>query len=910
MLPKGPYNPKQTEEKILDFWLENKFYKPEYSREKGGLLKGEEVSNDQRESFSIVLPPPNANGNLHLGHMSGYLYQDLMGRYNRMLGKKVLLLPGKDHAGIQTEVVFEKFLEEKGISKRELGREEFYKQCYQFCMDNSETARQQEKNIGLSADFERELFTLDPKIVDEVLKAFELMYEDGLIYRGKRLINWCPRCQSALADIDTEFKDSKSKFFYFKYGFPEPDKKALELKNRYENQEIEFNVTAANLPSQSNVNVSPTTIFRVSQIEDYIEVLPIGYNFKPVNQNFEELEGITVETRFQGKVIGIQMQLDGQFKLVVANPNHVGDIQPKIHEIFLDQIKKYAGAHIILFDDYKEDKYYTNGFILGTVRPETKFGDTAIAADPDDERYTPFVGKTFEVKTLNGNSKINFIADNAVEESFGTGIVKVTPAHAPEDWDIASRHVEEAMPEKQVIDFDGKLNHLTGKYNGLTVNEARRVILEDMKEEGMLIWLDEEYENRVRICERCKSRIEPLVSHQWFVDTAPLKKKAKQLVEDNITQILPEGKEKVYLDWMNSPEDWCITRQLWWGYRIPVWYKGKKEQFVTEEGLVKEKIGDKIMEDLSDYEEYMYVGHDKPDGDEWIQDEDVLDTWFSSGQWPCLTLKVKDGDFDQFYPTQVMETGWDILIFWVTRMMLLNPYRAEKLGFDKPEDQTPFSNVYLHGLVLDKNGKKMSKSKGNGIDPFQMMDKFGTDALRFSFVVGNAVGQNYRLYEEKISSYAKFCNKIWNATRFVLMNIEGVDTELVKTIHEAEFAHKSNQELYAHIAKVKKEVSHLLDTFQFGVAAQVLYNEFWHSFCDIHIEESKPHTWIKKDKETGEIISQPEVEERRETQGVLLYALREYMKMLHPFIPFITEEIWAHMPKLEEDSKSIMYQEW
>ncbi len=880
--PKGAYKPAETEERILKQWLDAKLYTPEAAAERGAT-----------ETFSLIMPPPNANGNLHLGHVSGYAYQDLMGRYNRMLGKKVLLLPGKDHAGIQTEVVYEQELDKKGTTKQEIGRDEFYKQVYQFCLDNAANARSQEQRIGISADFDRELFTLDPKIVDDVLKTFMLMHDDELIYRGKRLINWCPRCQSALADIDTEYKDSKSWFFYFKYAFTEPEAKAIELKNEYAGKEIFWNV--GEYPAAKDEG---KTSYLVGQANSgKVNILGLGYDEVPTGNEVN------------GTVIGIQMRLDGEFHLVVRAHDFEGDIEHEIEHAFLDMIGLHAGAHIIKFEEYPEDKYYTNGFILATVRPETKFGDTAIAADPKDERYAPFVGKQFEVVTLNGTSKINFIADEAVDAEFGTGIVKVTPAHAPEDWDIAMRHKTETMPEKQVIDFHGKLNHLTGKYEGMSVNAARKQMAEDMKEVGMLVHLDTEYENRTQICERCKSRIEPLISHQWFVDTQPLKAKAKELVENGTTTIMPEGRQTVYTNWMDSKEDWCITRQLWWGYRIPVWYKGGKSEYVTETGEVKEKIGDTIIQNPEDYTpDIMKVQITDP-GEGWEQDPDVLDTWFSSGQWPYVTLKATEGDFEEFYPTQVMETGWDILIFWITRMMMLSTYRAEKDGLTGGKE-APFSNVYLHGLVLDKDGAKMSKSKGNGIDPTDMINKYGADALRMSFFVGSSAGQNVRLYEDKVSSFGRFMNKIWNATKFVIMNLEGVEVEGLDQLEESKLKHDSNKELLAHIKQTKEDVTRLLDTFQFGVAAQILYEGFWHQFADIHIEAAKPHVYTFKDKETGEITSEPEASEKAETQQVLLYALQEYLKMMHPFIPFITEELWSYMPKAAAQSETIMYERW
>lgn len=1104
MLPKGPYKPNENENEMLEFWLKNNFYSPDYKSNKAKST----AAKDKRDTFTIILPPPNANGNLHLGHMSGYAYQDLMGRYNRMQGKEVLLLPGKDHAGIQTEVVFERELEQRGLDKQTMGREKFYHKCYDFCMKNSEIARSQEQKIGLSADFERELFTLDPRIVNEVLEAFRLMYNDKLVYRGKRLINWCVRCQSALADIDTEYKDAKTNFFYFKYGFLTPEEEALKIKAEFENKEsievkVERTISSDGETKYPFVVTKPINEFNIAS--GPLNIYCIGFDTGKI------ADGEILKV----KPIAIMMRLDKKFRLVAVNLNFEGDIDGEIKKIWdIAMNKREAGVHFIRFDKYPEDKFYTNGFTLATVRPETKFGDTAIACHPDDPRYQDFIGKEFEVMTLNGPAKIKLIADNAVDMDTGTGVLKVTPAHAIEDWDIAQRHPEDTLPEKQVIGFDGKLNHLTGKYAGKTVKEAREMMITDMKEIGMLVYLDTEYENRIRVCERCKSQIEPLISYQWFVDTKPLKAKAKQLVESGITEVMPEGMRNRYIQWMETPEDWCITRQLWWGYRLPVWYKGGRSQYVTETGEVKEKIGEKIIETDVDYRGLVYVGHGNPNhsdnkvflvpgkhgfayreffpslhsqflhtqtlkvenlsdpsyvdyetvfkqtdfdessivvahslgtrailrylinnnikikaliliapatkprekdqasayaelfndnelyskvnnliesvdviyadndeladiekfewftslipqaqghleknkahyagkdytkhsskltsilneklivSDDWQQDEDVLDTWFSSGQWPYITLKANQDDYQRFYSTQVMETGWDILIFWVTRMMLLNPYRALRDKFSTEDinelfarteldrEITPFKDVYLHGLVQDKNGQKMSKSKGNGIDPFEMMQKYGTDALRFSFIVGNAAGQNYRLYDEKIASYRNFCNKIWNASKFSLMNFEHPEVELTN------INRKDNQlvigekiinlpqediDMLDHMQELITETTRRIDNFQFGIAAQELYESFWHKLADAYIETIKSRLYTK-DKDGNPINnSDLEKDSRLAAQWTLYYVLEVYLKMLHPFIPFITEKIWQELPHSEDRAESIMYSEW
>lgn len=920
MLPKGPYQPQLTESEILKFWLENKFYSPEYKSEK----KLSTAKEKNRKAFTIVLPPPNANGNLHLGHMSGYAYQDLMGRLARMQGKKVLLLPGKDHAGIQTEVVFERELEKQGKSKKELGREKFYQLCYDFCTKKAENARNQEKKIGLSADFDRELFTLDPKIVAEVTKAFELMYKDGLIYRDKRIINWCTRCQSALADIDTEFKDSVSPFYYFKYGFLEPEQDAVKIKNDFAKlKEVEWIFERA------------TTIDGKEKYPFALGRIKSGYNIK-TGEMYVHCLGYKHEKFKKGDVLkgepyAIMMRLNNKFSLILTNPDFKGDLDQELQKLrkIAESKKRDAGIHFIKFDEYPEDKFYTNGFVLGTVRPETKFGDTALAVDPDDERYKEYIGKEFEVRTLTGTAKIKVIADNAVDEDFGTGMVKVTPAHSMEDWNIAQRHKKEAMPEKQVINFDGKLNHLTGKYEGMTVKEARKAMIPDMKEAGMLVYLDENYQNRIRICERCKYPIEPLISYQWFVDTKPLKTEAKRLVEQGFTKILPEGKKKTYMQWMDTEEDWCITRQLWWGYRLPVWYKGKREQYITQTGEVKEKIADKVIEKAEDYEGLLQVRSDNPNinsTDEWQQDTDVLDTWFSSGQWPFVTLMAKAGDYENFYPTHVMETGWDILLFWVTRMMLLNPYRARLYQNSDGQTQNtnsdtsglriqdekivPFKDVYLHGLVLDKNGIKMSKSKGNGIDPFEMMQKYGTDALRFSFIKGNSVGQNYRLYEEKIASNRNFCNKIWNASKFILLNIDDNTDKLINLTQQELSLTDNDKTFLKHIDELIIETTRRLSDFQFGIAGDELFDSFWHRFADIYLEQIKNRLYTK-DRDGNPINSTPSEKESRLTaQWILLYSLEVYLKLLHPFIPFITENIWQALPKHDNESETIMYSKW
>lgn len=1100
MLPKGPYNPKETEAEMLKFWLDNKFYKPEYVTSK--KLSTAYEKNLDRKTYTNILPPPNANGNLHLGHMSGYAYQDMMGRFQRMMGKKVLLYPGKDHAGIQTEVVFENELAKKGKSKRDLGRETFYKACYKFCMDNAATARKQEMNLGLSADFDRELFTLDPKVVDQVLQTFIDMYQDELIYRDKRLINWCVRCQSALADIDTEYKEAEGVFTYFKYAFPEPDKYALELKKKFTGAEVE--VVIERIKGQK-ITVDKNSSLEGTKKEYEWEFNYYGYIEGETNPNDNEdldailigfEEGLKPKAQVKGKVIGIMMRLDGDFKLyVVKEGTSQEEINKVLKEHFIRFSKYFAGVQNRIFDKHTKDEHYTPGIVVGTVRPETVFGDTGIAVHPEDTRYAEYVGKELDLVGPQGPTKLKIVSTKRVEKEFGTGALKVTPAHAVEDWEIATEH-KELFPEKQCINFDGKLNHLAGKYEGMTVKEARVEMLKDMEESGILVEKEDPYVNRIQICERCKSQIEPLVSYQWFLDTRPLKARAKQLVEENFTEIMPEGKKNVYLNWMDNPEDWCITRQLWWGYRVPVWYKIQPKEYITETGEVLEKIGDKIMYSREDYKDLMqvkintpgqdiwFVRHGQSEGnlkdvvsgqnkhqltelgrqqaaafnsakkgdidlvitsnldraketgaiiakklgvkeiietdliqerdygdiegltwkeinakypevtaawkdpvpngetiaqmeeradkflkmvrekypdkkilvvthggmirvflrkiggmtleetwnaevkncqaykmtipeEGWVQDEDVLDTWFSSGQWPAITLGADPEDFKNFYPTQVMETGWDILIFWVTRMMLLCPYKSEKLYKSikdytptKEEETTPFKYVYLHGLVLDKNGAKMSKSKGNGIDPFEMMQKYGTDALRMSFIFGNKAGQNYRLYEEKIETFRNFCNKLWNISKFVLMNLEDSKFEFAKVNDYKQAVTEEDKTMIEKVDALREKIAKNMENFQFGVAVQDLYESCWHEFADSYIEQIKSRIYTK-DKQGNPINTSPEeVASRMAAMYTLWYCLTAYLKMLHPFIPFITDKVWKEVPKDEQDSETLMYSQW
>ena len=765
-IPKS-YDPKVVEEKIYKMWENSGYFNPDKMIE-----EYEKRGEKSPKPFVIPLPPPNANDNLHLGHVSGYTYQDIMGRYNRMLGRPTLLLPGKDHAGIQTEVVFEKLLAKKKIKKRELGREEFYKQCYEFCMMNAENARGQEKKIGLSADYSREKFTLDPELSEIVMETFEKMFSEGLIYRGSRIINWCVRCQTALADIDTEHTDKEGVFANFKYPIKDSDQ--------------------------------------------FIEV--------------------------------------------------------------------------------------------ATTRPETMLGDTGIAVDPKDERYKDLVGKMCIVPFV--NREIPIVADYRVDMEFGTGAVKVTPAHSPIDYEIGKDH---DLEEISVINRYGKMTEEAGeKYAGMKIKECREQLLIDLEEENLLVKI-EPYMHAVTTCERCKRDIEPLIQLQWFVDVQKIKQPAIDAVEEGKTKIYPKSKEKVYLHWMKNLKDWCISRQLWWGHRIPVWYCGGRDlhdELIADPGADFPPVegrchpepvegGQRGVGEGCGHAFFHYGGETlekcpECGGTNLEQDPDVFDTWFSSGQWPFSTLGGENGDdYEKFYPGDVLETGGDILTFWVARMMLLGTYRT---------GEPPFHSVYLHGLVTDKHGQKMSKSKGNGIDPTEMREKYGTDALRYSFVFGNAPGQNYRLYEEKINSFKKFINKIWNGSRFAMMQFENLsEAERKEVAKQAESL--SGTKWIDTLETQASETTRLLNEYRFGIAAEELYNYWWHTFCDKTIEEIK-----------SAINELPEGDEKRKgLLAELLKMLVTQLKLLHPFIPFVTEEIWQilkSMNLIAEDTDMLMISKW
>ncbi|GAB4285506.1 MAG: hypothetical protein Kow0081_3310 [Candidatus Dojkabacteria bacterium] len=931
-LPKGAYNPSEHEGEILKKWIEQGAYKPEFNPATNSILSTQEMKADLRTPWALICPPPNAYGRPHIGNISGYAYMDAMARFQRMLGKKVLVLPGKDHAGLEGEGVFvREVLEKQKRNKFDMKREDFYGEMMEWMQENMKKALQDEQEIGLSADFDRNTFTLDPDIVEIVLDTFVEMYEKGMIYKGVRIVNWDPKARTAVADNQVEYKESQTPFYYFKYIYETGDEyKAIELKNKYQREFIEFSAI------RNSTEDGETEIpYMHGQLDDGTKVIGVGYEKDDIGKSVK------------GFVVGIHMSLDSNYKLIILKDHKIQDLQNIFFEIFKFESKYYPGSHLIFFDDYPDDKYYKNGFIIGTVRPETIFADTAIACDPKDDRYKEFVGKQVEVEFLGEKKKLSFIEDYAVDKDFGTGLLKVTPAHSVEDWEIAQRHPEECLPPIQVIDYDLRMNSLAGRYAGMKIKEAREEMISDMKAHGNFVYLDKTYKNRIAIAERTKAPIEPLLSSQWYLKYDGIREAAIQMVlnahgddsnlemsrEELETEIkkfdvregeevfpsLLESPDKMsvrihpasmvpkFNNWMQNLRDWAISRSLWWGYRLPVWYHGEIKEEIGKDGMVREmiRLSTSSQEEGTgwipleyDNPNHMRVQKESP-GEGWHQDENVLDTWFSSGQWVYATLK-KFNLMDTFFPTDVLVSAYDILENWDSRMMMFTYFKEKNI---------PFKNLFLTGLVRASDGQKMSKSKGNVMYIDDLRAKYGTDAVRMVFYYQNSAGGDYAMTYEKLETFKRFINKVWNASKFVLMNLEGLDIS-TKSLDEQSLKLPETKDLYNHILATKKHVTKNIEDYEFGLATYNLYQAFWHEFADVHIEAVKKYTYPQKDKQTGEIVSEPRAEDKEEAGKVLLFALKEYLKLLHPFIPFVTQRIWDEIPKEKGDHEILMYSRW
>lgn len=702
------YDPAIVEGKWYGFW------------EKEGLFTQDVDKN--KKPYSIVIPPPNVTGQLHMGHALDNTLQDILIRFRRMQGYNTLWMPGTDHAGIATQIRVEEELRKDGISRYDLGREQFIERVWDWKQQYGSRIINQLKRLGTSCDWSRERFTMDDVCAKAVREVFVSLYEQGLIYQGSRITNWCVRCQTALSDIEVEHEENDGKLWYIKY-----------------------------------------------------------------------------------QVVGT------------------------------------------------DDEYIT----IATTRPETILGDTAVAVHPDDVRYQKYIGKKLILPIL--GREIPIISDTYVEPEFGTGAVKVTPAHDPNDFEMGERHNLEHIV---MLTADGKISEVSGKYVGQERYECRKNLLADLEEKGYLLKV-EDNKNSVGHCQRCNTVVEPLVSKQWFVKMKPFVDEPLRALEEDKLNFVPERFEKIYVGWLENIRDWCISRQIWWGHRIPAWYCQEcGETLVSRTDIDKcSKCGGTV-----------------------IQDSDVLDTWFSSALWPFSTMgwPEKTDLLEQYYPTSVLVTGYDIIFFWVARMAFMG---------HKFMDKTPFSHVFIHGLVRDSQGRKMSKSLGNGIDPLEVIEQYGADTLRFMLITGNTPGNDMRFYWERVESTRNFANKIWNASRFTLMNMDDYDPKANRGEHTL-----ADMWILARLNETVDKVTSLLDKFELGEAGRYIYEFIWNEFCDWYIELAKPRLYNKEN-----IMS------RRAAQSVLHEVLSKSMQLLHPFMPFITEEIWQCLP---HDGKSIMLSEW
>ncbi|MBI2596696.1 valine--tRNA ligase [Candidatus Daviesbacteria bacterium] len=731
------YRQDLVESKWYQFWEEKGYFKPEI--------------NPEGEPYTIILPPPNANAPLHFGHAM-YVVEDILIRYHRMKGKACLWLPGSDHAGFETQVVFEKELAKEGKSRFDFDRQTLYQMIWDFVQENKGTMEGQLRRLGFSLDWSRMKFTLEQDIIKIVYKTFKKMFDQGLIYRGNRIVNYCTKHGTSFSDLEVLYEERKTPLYYIKYG--------------------------------------PLT--------------------------------------------------------------------------------------------------------LATVRLETKFGDTACAVHPKDQRYQKYIGKEINIETVLGPAKIKVVADEAVDRQFGTGVIKVTPAHSAADFEIGQRHNLEI---RQVIGYDGRLNEKCGKFAGLSVKEARVAIAQEMEQKNLIEKVDYDYQNRVAVCYKCGTEIEPLPLQQWFIKIEDLSKQAIKAVKDGQIKVYPKRWESTYFNWLSNIKDWNISRQIVWGMQIPAWHCMECSKVKSQ----KSKVNNETMKQSNNYGWIVTAGEvptkcPNCKSTSLEQDPDVFDTWFSSGQWPYVTLQTNQpGDFEKFYPTSVMETMYDILLFWVARMVMLGLFVTGK---------APFKDILLHGKVLDPLGQKMSKSKGNVVNPMEIADLYGADAIRMALVYGTAFGHDQALSHPKLQAMRNFTNKLWNIGRFIIeFNPEKLGTtqktsrsdSLINrnsgTPSHSESFRKStypeDREILEKLDKVIVTVTKSLDQYRFHDGAEALYEFIWHQFADIYIESTK--------------------ERRAQAQPVLEYVFRTSLELLHPFMPFITEELWQKLP---HQGQSIMITNW
>ncbi len=797
--------------------------------EESGCFKIENSPDPKAPVFDITMPPPNANGEMHLGHCYGHTLMDIMGRYYRLKGDRVLLVPGKDHAGIQTQVVFERKLRAEGVEIEKMPREEFWNKCYDFCIDRAGYMREQEKMMGTSADFSREIFTLDPRISEVVYETFFRMWRDGLVYRGSRMVHWSVYSQTSISDVEVEYKEEKGHLWHIRYPLLDKTEK----------------------PKRKRINLG-----MLGQVEMIKNAGNHWVILTTVDKNLPKIGEAIVKREASNEI-----EIERDFVIYNINSFAAGKIKPEQLEKYSDEIREkiLQGGRGMTVIDVVPELDDDDNVVVATTRPETMLGDTAVAVHPADQRYTHLIGKRLRVPIINRDIKI--IADDRIDIGFGTGAVKVTPAHDFTDNAIGTDHKLEVI---QVIDKFGMMTAEAGKnYQGLSISECREKLVKDLEAAEMLL-LTEEIMHKVPIAERGKDIVEPLISTQWFINVdkegLSLKKRALELVNSGRINVYPARLKDMIVQWLENLNDWNISRQILWGHRMPVWYKHKD--------TAKEEI---------------HVGKEAPDDSGWVQETDTFDTWFSSGQWPYSTLTTlgfldpENPSASEFFPTHTMLMGRDILFFWACRMLLFSAYRM---------NDVPWKNIYFTGLIRDAKGQKMSKSKNNGIEPKEMLLKYGADPLRAGLVAGSSAGLDVKFNEKKVDSYAKFLNKIWNAAKLVALKGEG-DYKL-KLPEYSKLKLNSSKWILGQLMEVQTEFRKRMDNYEFSSALELVYHFSWDIFCSWCLEINKVEL---------ELAS----EYTEEIKATMFRVFEGVLQMLHPFMPFFTEEIHESLEKFGGD---------
>ena len=905
-IPDGQYDFSKYEAEMLQSWLDKKLYKPEYNPETKTVESIDKMKKNSREAFSIICPPPNAYGRPHMGNLSGYAYQDAIGRYQRMKGKKVLLLPGKDHAGLEGEGVFvREILEKEGINKFDLTREDFYQRIWDFNMENKAKALKDEQTIGLSADFDRDIFTLDERVVNTVLSTFVKMYEANMVYKGVRIVNWDPKARSVIADNQTERKEKEGILYSIRY--PLVRQRAWFLHNRNSDllEKLRLNIVQIDVRANdieknySNIQKNDIVIISDKNETQNPSVYKKVIDMKIFPTLEDANENIIWKNVFDEDILDIN-SLDIKLSELDINYN--------------DRVRKEGLVAIYLQD--LENSDYIN---IATTRPETIFGDTAVAVNPTDDRFTNILNAHAVIPFV--DRLVPIITDYKIEKEFGTGCLKVTPAHSADDYQIMQNwnslvdkenHDNSNVPNSEllqkqkityvnVIDKDLKLCGPVGpKYLGVKYNAAKEIVIQDLKTSNLYLG-EEKLMQNILVSERTGAVVEPIVSSQWFLDIDKIRQPVVDMVANGDVRLHPKSMDRKFYHWMENLRDWAISRSLWWGYRIPVWYAGEVTEQIDTEGKVNLYISlnDENVELDPTNSNHMRVQIENPGGNNWIQDPDVLDTWFSSGQWPYATLQAFDL-MDTFFPTDVLCTASDILENWVSRMMMFSYFNFEK---------APFDHVYLYGIVKGTDGQKMSKSKKNTIEVDDTQTQYGIDSLRMCYFYQNKAGTSYAITFDKLKNFRNFNNKIWNAAKLVLISINSAVTnskfdisDLDKNVlHRGNLISTENAEMVTkYLDRFQKTSTHI-EKFKFGLATDKLYTSFWHEFCDVYLEQSK------------ELLKSDNKELIIETLSILLMTLTGYLKMLHPFIPFVTDKIYSVLKEngLDfEDAESLMYTEW